>query len=50
MNNDCKMLCDVKMFDTNIGFACAATDEDIAQSNALILKTAGGGSIWKKVY
>ena len=50
MNNDCKMLFDIKMFDKNNGFVCAASDEDIEKSNALILKTNDGGKTWKKVY
>ncbi len=50
MNNDCKMLFDIKMLDKNLGFACAATSEDISQSNALILKTTDGGITWQKVY
>lgn len=50
MNNDCKMLFDIKMFDKNNGFVCAATSEDISESNALILKTNDGGKTWKKVY
>lgn len=50
MNQDCKMLFDIKMFDKNNGFVCAATNEDISQSNALILKTSDGGKSWKKVY
>ncbi|MDI1256154.1 MAG: hypothetical protein PSV16_08615 [Flavobacterium sp.] len=50
MNNDCKMLFDIKMLNKNEGFACAATSEDITQSNALILKTVDGGATWQKVY
>ncbi|WP_298154003.1 YCF48-related protein [Flavobacterium sp.] len=50
MDNDCKMLFDIKMLNKNEGFACAATNEDITQSNALILKTTDGGKTWKKVY
>ena len=50
MNNDCKMLFDIKMLDKNNGFVCAATSEDISQSNALILKTSDGGATWQKVY
>lgn len=50
MNADCKMLFDIKMFDTKEGIACAASNEDIASSNALILKTKDGGKTWKKVY
>lgn len=50
LNSDAKMLFDIKMFDKNVGIACAATSEDIANSNALILKTTDGGKSWKKVY
>ena len=50
MNKDCKMLFDIKMFDKNNGFACAASDEDLEKSNAVILKTSDGGKSWKKVY
>ena len=50
MNNDCKMLFDIKMFDKDNGFVCAASDGDIQKSNALILKTSDGGKTWKKVY
>ena len=50
MNKECKMLFDIKMFDKNTGFACAASDEDMEKSNALILKTSNGGKTWKKVY
>ena len=50
MNEECKMLFDIKMLDKNTGFACAATSEDITQSNALILKTTDGGATWKNVY
>ena len=50
LDKDCKMLFDIKMFDKNTGFACAATSEDISQSNALILKTSDGGKTWRKVY
>ncbi len=50
MNADCKMLFDIKMFDKNNGIVCAATSEDISQSNALLLKTSDGGKSWKKVY
>lgn len=50
MNEDCKMLFDIKMFNKNIGFACAASSEDITKANAVILKTTDGGETWKKVY
>lgn len=50
MMADCKMLFDIKMLDKNNGFVCAASDEDITKSNALILQTNDGGKSWKKVY
>lgn len=50
MNEDCKMLFDIKMINKKVGFACASTSEDITTSNALILKTEDGGNTWKKVY
>jgi photosystem II stability/assembly factor-like uncharacterized protein/dienelactone hydrolase len=50
MDKDCKMLFDIKMLDKNNGFACAASDEDLEKSNAVILKTSDGGKSWKKVY
>jgi photosystem II stability/assembly factor-like uncharacterized protein/pimeloyl-ACP methyl ester carboxylesterase len=50
MDTDCKMLLDIKMFDKNQGIVCAASDEDIEKSNAVILKTIDGGATWKKVY
>ena len=50
LQHEAKMLFDIYMFDKNKGIACAASDENIAYSNALILKTEDGGKNWKKVY
>ena len=50
MNGEAKMLLDIKMFDKDNGIICGATSADIAQSNALVLKTSDGGNTWKKVY
>ena len=50
MQEDCKMLFDIKMFDKNEGFACAASSDDLSTSNAVILKTKNGGKTWQKVY
>jgi photosystem II stability/assembly factor-like uncharacterized protein len=50
MNTDCKMLFDIKMFNTKEGFVCAANSEDITTSNALILYTKDGGLTWEKKY
>lgn len=50
LNEECKMIFDIKMLSKNLGFVCAATHEDITKSHALILKTTDGGISWKKVY
>ncbi len=50
MESDAKMLFDIKMFNKKEGFVCAATNEDVAQSNALILFTKDGGKSWEKKY
>ena len=50
MQGNCKMLFDIKMFNKNEGFVCAASSEDLAESNALILYTADGGKTWEKRY
>ncbi|MCU0335169.1 MAG: hypothetical protein MUF62_08980 [Chitinophagaceae bacterium] len=47
---DCKMLFDIKMFNTREGVVCAASSENVAESNALILYTADGGNTWQKRY
>lgn len=50
LNNAAQMLFDIKMFDKNEGFACAASSADITNSNALILHTKNGGKTWQKVF
>lgn len=50
MQDKAQMLFDIKMLNKKVGFVCAATHQDISQSNALILKTSDGGKTWKKVY
>ncbi len=50
MQTDAKMLFDIKMFNTKEGIACAATDENITASHALILLTKDGGNTWTSVY
>lgn len=50
MNENCKMLFDIKMFNTKEGFVCAATSDDVTTSNALILYTKDAGKTWKKKY
>lgn len=48
MQANCKMLFDIKMFNKNEGFVCAASSDDLAESNALILYTSDGGKTWEK--
>ena len=50
LNEQAQMLFDIKMFNKNEGIACAASDADLTQSNALILATKDGGKTWQKVY
>lgn len=50
MDTYCKMIFDIKMFNKNEGFICAASDEDITQSNAVILYTKDGGKKWEKKF
>lgn len=50
MNSDCKMLFDIRMFNKREGFVCAASSEDISESNAMILYTKDGGTTWEKKY
>lgn len=45
-----RMLFDITMLDKDNGIACSATDENIENSNALILRTRDGGKTWNKVY
>ena len=44
------IILDVKFFDPNTGFVFVASSGDLAQSNALILKTNDGGRTWCQVY
>jgi photosystem II stability/assembly factor-like uncharacterized protein len=44
------MILDVKFLDAMTGFVCAATNSDLGQSEALILRTGDGGKSWKPVY
>jgi photosystem II stability/assembly factor-like uncharacterized protein len=44
------MAFDVHFFDRQHGVIAAASNADVAQSNALILTTSDGGSTWTKAY
>ncbi len=44
------MAFDVHFFNRNEGFIAAASDADVAKSNATILRTSDGGKSWAQVY
>lgn len=44
------MILDVKFLSPRTGFLCAATASDMAEANALILRTRDGGRSWTPVY
>lgn len=44
------MAFDVFFFSRNVGFIAAASNADVAQSHAIILKTEDGGKTWNRVY
>jgi len=44
------MVLDVKFFDAETGFVCAASASDMSQANATILHTTDGGETWAPVY
>ncbi len=50
LSNLAGMILDVKFVDERVGFICAASHYDIAQSHARILKTNDGGMTWRIVY
>lgn len=50
LNAKASMLFDIKMFNVKEGIACAASNADIAESNALILHTKDGGKTWAPVF
>ncbi len=50
MSDKAGMILDVKFLDANNGLVFAGSSGDVAQSEALILKTRDGGRSWKQVY
>ncbi len=44
------MAFDVHFFNRREGFIASATDDDVAESHALILRTQDGGATWQEVY
>ncbi len=50
LNHDLAMITDVKFFSPSVGFVVGASNADVEQSHAVILKTIDGGARWKRVY
>jgi photosystem II stability/assembly factor-like uncharacterized protein len=50
MSNYCNYILDIKFFNLNEGIICAASNNELDKSNALIIRTSDGGKTWKKVY
>jgi len=44
------MILDVHFVDERIGFICGASDTNVEQSHAVILRTGDGGRSWSRVY
>jgi photosystem II stability/assembly factor-like uncharacterized protein len=44
------MILDVKFFDAETGLVCAASSSNVAEANALILRTDDGGATWTEAY
>lgn len=44
------MILDVHFVDERIGFICGASDTNVEQSHAVILRTGDGGRNWSRVY
>ena len=44
------MILDVHFVDERIGFICGASDTNVEQSHAVVLRTADGGRTWARVY
>ena len=44
------MILDVHFVDERIGFICGASDTNVEQSHAVILRTGDGGHSWSRVY
>lgn len=50
LNDQTKMILDIKFVSDQVGYICGATDGDVSQSNAQILRTTDGGATWQEVY
>jgi len=50
LNSQLAMITDVKYFSESIGFVVGASNADVEQSHAVILRTDDGGKNWRRVY
>ena len=50
LNAQLAMVTDVKFFSDSIGFVVGASNADVEQSHAVILRTDDGGKTWRRVY
>lgn len=50
LSNQGAMAFDVHFFNRSEGIIASATDNDVAKSNAAILRTSDGGATWERVY
>jgi photosystem II stability/assembly factor-like uncharacterized protein len=50
MEKYCKYILDIKFFNLKEGIICAASEEELDKSHALILSTNDGGKTWHKSY
>lgn len=50
MSKYCRYILDIKFFNLKEGIICAASEEELDKSHALILTTADGGKTWVKSY
>jgi photosystem II stability/assembly factor-like uncharacterized protein len=50
MSSKTAMILDIKFVSDQVGFLAGATNADVEQSHALVLRTVDGGKTWNKVY
>ena len=50
MSAHTSMILDVKFLDERVGFIAGASNADVQQSHAIVLKTSDGGVTWRRVF
>lgn len=50
MSAHTSMILDVKFLDERVGFIAGASNADVEQSHAVVLKTSDGGATWRRVF